>query len=80
MAVSKSLKQDDLIPGKNLTTAQYISYLKQKKLMLNRDEIGFIVDFIIQLVKHASIKDENAISLATHLLSDMHEKSHRYVD
>lgn len=48
--------------------------------MLNRDEIGFMVDFMIQLVKHASTKEENAISLATNLLNDMHEKSLKYVD
>lgn len=39
------------------------------------EELVFIIDFLIELLKHAQVFDIHAISLGTHLLKDFYDKS-----
>jgi hypothetical protein len=47
--------------------------------MLNKEELIFIIDFLINLCKHCQIYDNLAVSLGTHLLPDLYEKTNRRV-
>lgn len=47
--------------------------------MLNKEELIFIIDFLINLCKHCQIFDSLAISLGTHLLPDLYDKTNRRV-
>eukprot|EP00347_Sterkiella_histriomuscorum_P003504 403364047 len=69
-----------ILPGTQLTTAEYIQQLRRQKQNLNREEIIFIIDFLLQICKHAQVFDDIAISLGTHLFSDMYQKSDKRMD
>lgn len=43
---------EDMIPNSNMTVGEYIQHLRKLKLMLNKDEIIFIIDFLIELCKN----------------------------
>jgi hypothetical protein len=47
--------------------------------MLNKEELIFIIDFLINLCKHCQIFDNLAVSLGTHLLPDLYDKTNRRV-
>lgn len=36
------------------------------------DEVNFVFEFLFELLKYAQTGEQNAVSLATHLLSDFY--------
>jgi hypothetical protein len=68
------------MPSKQMTSQEYIKELRKKKLMLSKEEISFVVDFMMQLVKNSAIKDAHAVSLCTQLLPEMYERSNKTLD
>ena len=62
-----------------MTVKEYISNLVKKKSLLNKEELLFIIDFLINLCKHCQIYDNLAVSLGTHLLPDLYEKTNKKI-
>ena len=47
----------------NITFFEYAAYLRRKRAQLTKDEIYFIVDFFIQVLQNAQIRDDFSIIL-----------------
>jgi hypothetical protein len=65
--------------GKGMSVQDYITNLVKQRQLLNKEELIFIIDFLINLCKHCQILDNLAVSLGTHLLPDLFEKTNKYV-
>jgi hypothetical protein len=75
----KSLQPTELMQGTGMTVQDYIAHLVRQRSMLNKEELIFIIDFLINLCKHCQIFDNLAVSLGTHLLPDLYDKTNRKV-
>lgn len=47
---------------------------------LSNEEVSYIFDFLLQLLKYACTGEPIAVSLATHLIKDFYEESYKYFD
>jgi|LauGreDrversion4_2_1035121.scaffolds.fasta_scaffold74911_2 hypothetical protein len=62
-----------------MNVQEYINHLVKQRAQLNKEELIFIIDFLINLCKHCQIFDIHAVSLGTHLLPDLFEKTNKKV-
>ena len=59
---------------------EYINHLTKLRSNLTKEEMIFIIDFMINLLKHCTISDSFSVSLSTHLLNDMTDRNHLKFD
>lgn len=71
----KQLQPKDLMQGTGMSVQDYINHLVRQRSLLNKEELIFIIDFLINLCKHCQIFDNLSVSLGTHLLPDLFEKT-----
>lgn len=62
-----------------MSVQDYINHLVRQRALLNKEELIFIIDFLINLCKHCQIFDNLSVSLGTHLLPDLFEKTSKRV-
>lgn len=62
-----------------MTVQDYVTHLVKQRSTLNKEEMIFIIDFLISLCKYCQIADTLAISLGSHLLPDLYEKTNKQI-
>lgn len=77
--IDKQLQPTEIMHGTGMSVKDYIDHLVSQRNLLNKEELIFIIDFLINLCKHCQIFDNLSVSLGTHLLPDLFEKTSKRV-
>lgn len=73
----RQLQHSEILKDTGMTVQDYIGHLLKQRALLNKEEMIFIIDFLINLCKHCQIADNLAISLGSHLLPDLYDKTNK---